>query len=109
MSLEPAPEYIPQMVPQYPRAYYVCTSEFEKLVGQVWTDSFRRRIGIRARDLYMAAYRGKKPPQKRTTSHQAYRNKVNTYPCGILEQAYRQLCGEGAAEQHVRSGGLLSS
>ncbi len=84
------------------RAYPVSTSEFEKLIGQEWSNSFRRKIGIRATKLYAAAYRKKRPKKNRTTPHQDYRNKVNVYPCGILEQAYRQLCSEGIAEHDVR-------
>jgi hypothetical protein len=107
MASEATPQYLPPMT-GHDRACYVTTSEFEKLVGQVWSDSFRRKIGIRATKLYAGIYKKKKPPQKRTTKHQDHRNKVNSYPCGILEQAYRQLCSEGAA-QDVRPGGLLSS
>jgi hypothetical protein len=73
-------------------------SEFERLGGEPWTQSFRIRLGVLANKLYDELY-GKKPRKVRSSTKPAWRNKVCKYPCGILEQAYRELKGK-AAEAH---------
>jgi hypothetical protein len=62
--------------------------EFRRLRGEYWDSSFTSSFGILATKLYRELY--KKAPKKRY-SRRANRNSVNLYPCGILEQAYRQL------------------
>ena len=74
------------------RAYYLTLTEFEQLGGEPWTHSFRVRVALRARKLYSELY-GKPPGKVRSKTWPQYRNKVGKYPCGILEQAYRQLKG----------------
>jgi hypothetical protein len=65
--------------------------EFGRLGGARWDMSFRAKLGKTASKLYREIY-GKDPPQKR--SSRDHRNKIAKYPCGILEQAYRQLTAE---------------
>jgi hypothetical protein len=65
--------------------------EFGRLAGAKWTPSFRSKLGKAASKLFREIY-GKEPPQKR--ARRDWRNKVGKYPCGILEQAYRQLSSE---------------
>jgi hypothetical protein len=72
------------------RAYRLTVSEFEKLGGEPWTQGFRIRLGLLANKLYVEVY-GEKPKKVRSSFKHGYRNTVGKYPCGILEQAYRQL------------------
>jgi hypothetical protein len=65
--------------------------EFGRLGGETWGMAFRAKLGKAASKLYREIY-GKDPPQKRASRD--WRNKVAKYPCGILEQAYRQLTAE---------------
>jgi hypothetical protein len=81
------------------RAYHLTVSEFERLGGETWTQSFRVRLGLLARKLYAEIYR-KKPEKVRSSTKPEWRNKVGKYPCGILEQAYRQLKGKEAVAMH---------
>ena len=74
------------------RAYQLTVSEFERLGGETWTQSFRISLGIRAGRLYAEVY-GKAAEKVRTKFGPGWRNKVGKYPCGILEQAYRELKG----------------
>jgi hypothetical protein len=57
---------------------------------------FKVRLGQQAGQLYEQLY-GKKRSRKVRTHLMARtsRNMVRTYPCGILEQAYRALVSEG--------------
>ena len=77
-------------------AYTLTTNEFMLLRGENWTQGFKVRLGQRAGELYEQLY-GKKRSRKVRTHLMAHtsRNKVRTYPCGILEQAYRALVSEG--------------
>jgi hypothetical protein len=65
--------------------------EFGRLGGQTWDMAFRSKLGKSASNLYREIY-AKDPPQRRASRD--WRNKVAKYPCGILEQAYRQLSAE---------------
>jgi hypothetical protein len=65
-------------------------SEFERLGGENWTQSFRVSLGLRAGKLYKGLY-GKDAKKVRSSTKPEWRNKVGKYPCGILEQAYREL------------------
>jgi hypothetical protein len=65
--------------------------EFGRLGGTKWNPSFSSKLGKAASKLYREIY-GKDPPQRRASRD--WRNKVGKYPCGILEQAYRQLTAE---------------
>lgn len=73
------------------RRYFMTLREFGRLGGETWDMSFRSKLGKTASKLYREIY-GKDPPQKRASRD--WRNKVAKYPCGILEQAYRQLTAE---------------
>ena len=70
------------------RRYPMTLREFGMLAGEQWDQPFRAKLGKAAAKLYREIY--KKDPPKRPASI-AWRNKVGRYPCGILEQAYRQL------------------
>jgi hypothetical protein len=52
-------------------------------------------VGLLAHKLYVELY-GKEPKKVRSSTKPAWRNKVGKYPCGILEQAYRELMGKAA-------------
>jgi hypothetical protein len=78
------------------RAYWLTVSEFERLGGETWTQSFRIRLGLLANKLYAELYE-KKPPKVRSSTRPKWRNKVCKYPCGILEQAYRALKSESGS------------
>jgi hypothetical protein len=60
------------------------------LGGERWAQSFRVRLGRLAAKLYTEIYA---KPAKKGRSKTAWWNKVGKYPCGILEQAYRELKG----------------
>lgn len=66
--------------------------EFRRLRGELWDQSFISSLGKTASKLYREMYK-KKPKLK--YSRMAQRNHVHKYPCGILEQAYRQLKEQG--------------
>src|SRR5258706_4997905 len=87
-------------------AYTLTTNEFMLLRGENWTQGFKVKLGQRAGELYEQLY-GKKRSRKVRTHLMAHtsRNRVRTYPCGILEQAFRALVGQGhvAASQGVAS------
>ena len=55
--------------------------------------SFRIRLGLLVNKLYAELY-GKKPRKVRSSTKPKWRNNVCQYPCGILEQAYRELKAE---------------
>jgi hypothetical protein len=76
------------------RAYYLTAHEFRRLGHEMWSHGFQIKLGLRARALYMELYG--KPPRRVRSNRIAHRNKVGKFPCGILEQAYRQLRAEGA-------------
>jgi hypothetical protein len=77
--------------------------EFERLGGQQWSHGFRVQMGLLASKLYVEVY-NKQPGKKRT--RMAWGNAVNCYPCGILEQAYRQLKVqvEAPEQTHAQTG-----
>ncbi len=78
------------------RAYHLTIGEFHKLGGEQWSQAFLVRLGIRARRLYLELYA--KPPKqvRQSRIRPDWRNKVGKYPCGILEQALRDLKAEDA-------------
>jgi hypothetical protein len=78
------------------RAYHLTISEFERLGGEIWTQSFRIRLGLLANERYVDLY-GKKPKKVRSSTRPDWRNKVSKYPCGILERACRELKARDAA------------
>jgi hypothetical protein len=73
------------------RRHTLTLREFGRLGGEKWGPSFSSKLGKAASKLYREIY-GKEPPTGR--SDRDWRNKVAKYPCGILEQAYRQLTAE---------------
>jgi hypothetical protein len=75
------------------RAYLLTVSEFERLGGEAWTQSFRVRLGLLANKRYAELY-GNKPKKVRSSTNPEWRNMVGQYPCGILEQAYKELKSE---------------
>lgn len=81
------------------RAYVMTTREFERLtLGEKWDQSFRSKFGKRAVGLYVEIY-GHRPGRTRKSTMPSDRNKVHKYPCGVLEEAYRQLkSGESTQE-----------
>jgi hypothetical protein len=72
------------------------TQQFMKLGGEKWTPGFLVRVGLRASALHRELL-GKAPKKQRSNVGGAHRNRVGLYPCGILEQAYRQVLAEQAA------------
>jgi len=66
--------------------------EFRLLRGEIWDFSFSSRLGKAASKLYREIY-GKSPNRRR--SKPAHRNFVTRFPCGVIEQAYRQLIEQG--------------
>ena len=66
--------------------------EFRQLRGEIWDASFSARLGKAASKLYREIY-GESPNRRR--SKRAHRNFVTRFPCGIIEQAYRQLIEQG--------------
>jgi hypothetical protein len=83
------------------RAYQLTVSEFERLGGEAWTQSFRVSLGLRAATLYAELY-GKKAKKVRSSTKPEWRNRVGKYPCGILEQAYRELRSKAAVASPAR-------
>jgi hypothetical protein len=65
--------------------------EFRRLRGELWDQGFMSRLGKAASKLYREIYRSDPKKTRRT----ARRDPVHKYPCGILEQAYRQLTQQG--------------
>lgn len=78
------------------RVMLLTTQQFMKLGGERWDHSFLVKVGKRARKLHEDIL-GKVPKKVRSPTTGAYRNKVGLYPCGVLEQAYRQVLAEQAA------------
>ncbi|WP_336489307.1 hypothetical protein [Methylobacterium nigriterrae] len=78
------------------RVMLLTTQQFMKLGGEKWDRGFLIRVGKRARLLHEEIL-GKVPTKVRSSIKGAYRNKVGLYPCGVLEQAYRQVLAEQAA------------
>jgi len=72
--------------------------EFRRLGGEDWSQSFSVKMGFRAAKLYAEIY-GKKAKQVRASTMPGWRNKIGKYPCGVLEQAYRQLKAEGHSSE----------
>jgi hypothetical protein len=79
------------------RAYRLTVNEFERLGGEAWTQSFRIRLGLLANKLYAQLY-GRKPKKVRSKTNPDWRNMVGQYPCGILEQAYKELKSESGSK-----------
>ena len=75
--------------------YQLTVSEFERLGGEPYSQSFRSRLGLRATKMYAEVYSTKKPKKVRTSTNPRHRNKVSRYPCGVLERAYSALLAEG--------------
>jgi hypothetical protein len=73
------------------RRHTMTLREFGRLGGVSWGPGFRSKLGKAASKLYREIY-GKEPPKGR--SDRDWRNMLAKYPCGILEQAYRQLTAE---------------
>jgi hypothetical protein len=97
--------------PELPcRRYEMTVAEFARLGRRGWTQGFHVKMGLRAGKLYRDLYK-KAPKQKRTSP--AGRNKVSVFPCGILEQAYRELSEthgpSGEAQKAANSGDNRSS
>jgi hypothetical protein len=80
------------------RAYQLTVSEFQRLGGEDWSLSFRIKLGRHAGALYFKLYR-KKVKLVRASAMTSSRNKVGKYPCGILEQALREL--NAGSARHV--------
>lgn len=76
----------------YCRMRPVTVKEFERLGGETWSQSFRIRLGQRAKESFLQVYQ-KEPKKVRSFP---FKSIVNQFPCGIIEQAYRELIAEGA-------------
>jgi hypothetical protein len=81
--------------------------DYERLGGEYWTQSFRVTLSIKVNKLYAELYR-KKPPQVRDSTYPKYRNKLGKYPCGLLDQAYRELKGEASGTREAVPEGTRS-
>jgi hypothetical protein len=81
------------------RAYQLTVREFERLGGEAWSHSFRVKLGRQAGALYFKLYRKRVKPV-RASAMASSRNKVGKYPCGVLEQALREL-NAGSAQQVI--------
>jgi hypothetical protein len=57
-------------------------------------------MGLLATKLYIELY-GKPPKKVRSSTKPAWRNTVSRYPCGILEQAYRELKADPVVATHA--------
>jgi len=73
--------------------YSMTVAEFKLLCGEQWDSAFDARFGWAAKKLCQQIH-GKVPAKQR--SRIAGRNKVPAYPCGVLEQAYRELRSAGS-------------
>jgi hypothetical protein len=74
------------------KRYPMVVREFRLLRGEIWDASFSSRLGKAATQLYREIY-GESPNRRR--SKPAHRNFVTRFPCGIIDQAYRQLREQG--------------
>jgi hypothetical protein len=74
--------------------YEMSQLEFRRLRGELWDMGFISRFGKLASKLYREIYK-KHPDIKRRPRPGQKRWPVHRYPCGILEQAYRQLREQG--------------
>jgi hypothetical protein len=102
------PTIAPSCGEQTCRAYLLTVSEFERLGGEAWTQSFRIRLGLLANKLYAELY-GKKPKKVRSSTRPQWRNLVGKYPCGILERAYKELKSESGSSRELAEGVPRSS
>ena len=78
----------PRCLDAYCRRYHMTVREFIRLGGYEAGASFATRLGLRCAKIYKAIYN--KPPKKKRRET-AWRNKVCVFPCGVIEQAYREL------------------
>jgi hypothetical protein len=74
--------------------YEMSQLEFRRLRGELWDMGFISKFGKLASKLYREIYK-KHPDIKRRPRPGQKRWPVHRYPCGILEQAYRQLREQG--------------
>jgi hypothetical protein len=88
-------------------------SEFIALCGHEANLSFSTRLGLRCAKIYHSLYNQAPKKQRRAIlatikqrrsgeAPRAWRNKVCVYPCGVIEQAYRQLTTEHASTSILR-------
>lgn len=82
------------------RVMLLTVQQFMKLGGEKWGHSFLIRVGKRAKALHEEIL-GKSPKRVRSSTKGGHRNTVGKYPCGILEQAYRQVKAENAATKDL--------
>jgi hypothetical protein len=75
-------------MPDHPHRSILCPVQRDNT--EQWDHSFLVRVEKRARELHLEIL-GKEPKKQRPSTIGGYRNKVGMYPCGILEQAYRQV------------------
>jgi hypothetical protein len=80
------------------RANKLTIHEFVLLGGEPLSQGLRVQLAHRAAQLYKQIY-GREPPKVRDKIWAGYRNYVRSYPCGIIEQAYRQLMSEASAAE----------
>jgi hypothetical protein len=78
------------------RARKLSIFEWALLGGEPLSQGFRVRLGIRAAKLSQQIY-GRPPKKVRDRLRAGHRNPTLKYPCGILEQVYRQLKSEEAS------------
>lgn len=72
--------------------YSMTLAEFSKLRGERWGHGFNSKLGKAVKKLCRELY-GKVPPSRRRSI--AWRNPLPEYPCGLIEQAYRELRASG--------------
>lgn len=75
------------------RVMMLTTQQFMRLGGESWDRGFLIRVGLRASAIHHEIL-GIGPKKVRPNVKGAHRNKVGKYPCGVLEQAYRQVLAE---------------
>ena len=94
---------MPYMTPQCGQpncgAYHLTVREFLWLSGHRKEDhGLKVRLGLHVRKLYEATF-GKPPKPHRKNAN---RNTLRKWPCGLLEQAYRELAGSPSFSARYR-------
>lgn len=72
------------------RVMRLTTKQFMSLGGEEWPHSMRTAVGKEAQRLYVDIF-GSAPKQVRSSRKSGHRGRVGLFPCGILEQAYRNV------------------
>jgi hypothetical protein len=96
------------------RTMWITKGQFMAYGGEDWSHAFGRKVGLIASNMYLELH-GVRPKKSRQDTN-GFKNKVNAYPRGIIQQAYwlavneiRAKAGDGAVWFSITGGALEKS